>query len=57
VVADAFDDGVDAGVAHGEALARHAADVGLAGGGAVEATLPMMMFSSALKVRARRAGR
>jgi hypothetical protein len=36
VVADALDDGGHAGVADGEALAGHAADVGLAGGGAVE---------------------
>src|SRR5258708_7967227 len=36
VVADALDDGVDAGVADGEALAGHAAEINLAGGGAVE---------------------
>ena len=36
VVADALHDGVDAGVADAEALAGDAADVGLAGRGAVE---------------------
>ena len=36
VVAHALDDGVDAAVAHAEALAGHAADVGLAAGRAVE---------------------
>src|SRR5262249_59477367 len=36
VVADAFDDGVRAAVAHREALARDALEVGLARGGAVE---------------------
>src|SRR5690606_3607273 len=36
VIADGFDDRVDAAVAHAEALARHAADVGLAGRRAVE---------------------
>ena len=36
VVADAFDDGDGAGVAHGEALADHAADERLPAGGAVQ---------------------
>ena len=36
VVADALDDGVRAGVAHGEALARQAAEERPAGGGAVQ---------------------
>jgi hypothetical protein len=36
VVADGFDDGVHAAVADAEALAGHAADVGLAAGRAVE---------------------
>ena len=36
VIADGFDDGVHAAVAHAEALAGHAADVGFAAGRAVE---------------------
>ena len=36
VIAHGLDDGVDAAVADAEALARHAADVGLAAGGPVE---------------------
>ena len=36
VVADAFDHGGSAGVAHGEALAGHAVEEGFAAGGAVE---------------------
>ena len=36
MIADRFDDGVDARVADAEALARQAADVGFAAGGAVK---------------------
>ena len=51
VIAHGFDDRVHAAVAHGEALARHAADVDLAARSRRRApTLPMMMFSSGTNV-------
>lgn len=48
MVADALHNGRCAGVADAEALTGHAGDEGLAAGGTIQATLPVMMFSSGL---------